>query len=136
MAEHRLNRTEYGNAIRDLLDLEINPGALLPNDDESDGFDNMASVLKVSPSFLDQYISAADQVSALAVGDPATPPQSKVYRAPATLSQLKHIEGLTPRYPGGFATIHNFPLDGEVPVQYRAAPKRHLSGRARNSSII
>ena len=75
MAVHRLNRTEYGNAVRGLLDLEINPAALLPNDDESDGFDNMASVLKVSPSFLDQFISAADQVSALAVGDPAIRPQ-------------------------------------------------------------
>jgi hypothetical protein len=113
VAVHRLNRTEYGKAIRGLLDLEIDPAALLPNDDESDGFDNMASVLKVSPSFLDQYISAADQVSALAVGDPAIPPQSKVYRAPATLSQLKHIEGLPLGTRGGFATVHNFPLDGE-----------------------
>jgi mono/diheme cytochrome c family protein len=113
VAVHRLNRTEYGNAIRELFNLEINPAALLPNDDESDGFDNMASVLKVSPSFLDQYISAADQVSALAVGDPAISPQSKVYRAPATLSQLTHIEGLPLGTRGGFATVHNFPLDGE-----------------------
>ena len=110
---HRLNRTEYGNAIRDLLALEIDPTALLPTDDESDGFDNMASVLKVSPSFLEQYISAADQVSALAVGDPNTSPLSKVYRAPADLSQLTHIEGLPLGTRGGFAVRHNFPLDGE-----------------------
>jgi Protein of unknown function (DUF1587)/Planctomycete cytochrome C len=94
VAVHRLNRTEYGNAIRDLLGIQIDPTALLPIDDESDGFDNMASVLKVSPSFLEQFLSAADQVSALAVGDPSTPPLSKVYRARGDLSQLEYVEGM------------------------------------------
>jgi hypothetical protein len=113
IAVHRLNRTEYGNAIRELLGIEINPAGLLPSDDDSDGFDNMASVLKVSPSFLEQYLTAADQVSALAVGDPSTSPQSTFYRPPNTLSQLIHIEGLPLGTRGGFAVTHNFPLDGE-----------------------
>src|SRR4029079_19176193 len=76
---HRLNRTEYGNVIRDLLDLEIDATALLPADDESYGFDNIADVLKVSPSLLEQYLSASHLVSSLAVGDPATSPLSHVY---------------------------------------------------------
>ncbi len=65
---HRLNRTEYGNAIRDLLDLDIDAASLLPADDESDGFDNIADVLKVSPSLLEQYLTASEKVSSLAVG--------------------------------------------------------------------
>jgi mono/diheme cytochrome c family protein len=113
VAVHRLNRAEYGNAIRDLLALEINPASLLPSDDDSDGFDNMASVLKVSPSFLEQYLMAADQISALAVGDPSAPPLGQSYKPPQTLSQLTHIEGLPLGTRGGFAVTHNFPLDGE-----------------------
>lgn len=113
VAVHRLNRTEYGNAIRDLLGIEIDPAALLPTDDESDGFDNMANVLKVSPSFLEQFLAAADQVSALAVGDPSTPPLSKVYRARGDLSQLEYVEGMPLGTRGGFSLVHNFPLDGE-----------------------
>lgn len=113
VAVHRLNRTEYGNAVRELFGLQIDPTALLPTDDESDGFDNMAAVLKVSPSFLEQYISAADQVSALAVGDPTAPPLSKVYRASPDLSQLTHVEGMPLGTRGGFSVVHNFPLDGE-----------------------
>src|SRR5580698_9954658 len=65
---HRLNRVEYARAIKDLLDVEVDPAVLLPQDTKSDGFDNVASVLKVSPTFLDQYISAARTVAALAVG--------------------------------------------------------------------
>ena len=113
IAVHRLNRTEYGNAIRELLGIEINPSALLPEDDDSDGFDNIASVLKVSPSFLEQYLTAADQISALAVGDPSAPPLGKSYKPPQALSQLTHIEGLPLGTRGGFAVTHNFPLDGE-----------------------
>jgi hypothetical protein len=113
VAVHRLNRTEYGNAVHELLALDINPAALLPEDDDSDGFDNIASVLKVSPSFLEQYLTAADQISALAVGDPSAPPLGKAYKPPQTLSQLTHIEGLPLGTRGGFAVTHNFPLDGE-----------------------
>src|SRR5581483_5090712 len=66
---HRLNRTEYGNVIRDLLDLNVDVSALLPADDEANGFDNIADVLKVSPSLLEQYLTASRQISRLAVGD-------------------------------------------------------------------
>ena len=71
VALHRLNRAEYANAIEDLLGMRIDAAALLPKDDEADGFDNVASVLTVSPSFLDQYISAARVVTARALGNPA-----------------------------------------------------------------
>ena len=65
---HRLNRTEYANAVADLLALRVDPAALLPKDDESDGFDNIANVLKLSPSFLDQYVGAARTLATMAVG--------------------------------------------------------------------
>ncbi|MBK7117369.1 MAG: DUF1587 domain-containing protein [Proteobacteria bacterium] len=67
---HRLNRREYTNAIRDLLDLDFDPSSLLPQDDLSDGFDNVAKVLQVSPTFLDQYLAAARTVAVQAVGNP------------------------------------------------------------------
>ena len=69
VALHRLNRDEYANAVRDLFALEVSPAALLPQDDTSDGFDNIADVLQTSPVFLDQYISAARSVAISAVGD-------------------------------------------------------------------
>ncbi len=70
-ALHRLNRAEYANAIKDVLGVDVDAAALLPRDDISDGFDNIANVLKVSPSFLDQYIGAAREVSRLAISHPA-----------------------------------------------------------------
>src|SRR6185295_19795817 len=79
---HRLNRTEYGNAIHDLLDLEIDPATLLPADDEANGFDNIADVLRFSPSLLEQYLSASDKISSLAIGDPSITPISLVFQAP------------------------------------------------------
>ena len=68
---HRLNRTEYGNAIHDLLALDVDSASLLPPDDSGYGFDNIADVLGVSPVLLERYLSAAGKISALAVGDPA-----------------------------------------------------------------
>ena len=79
---HRLNRTEYARVVEELLGLRVNPETLLPKDTKSDGFDNVADVLRVSPTFLDQYISAARTVSVLAVGDPKTRSASQTYRAP------------------------------------------------------
>src|SRR5688572_7051917 len=70
---HRLNRTEYGNAIRDLLGLEVDASALLPADNSDHGFDNIADVLSVSPALLDRYLSAARKISRLAVGRQTTP---------------------------------------------------------------
>jgi hypothetical protein len=112
-ALHRLNRTEYANAIRDLLALDIDAKALLPGDDESNGFDNIADVLKVSPLLLEQYVAASRKISSLAVGDPNTPPVGQIYRIPPDLAQEKHIEGLPLGTRGGILVRHNFPLDGD-----------------------
>jgi hypothetical protein len=113
---HRLNRTEYGNAIRDVLDLRIDVADLLPADDESDGFDNIADVLRVSPSLLEQYLVASRKISALAVGDPATIPVTHVFRNPPDLPQDSHIEGLPLGTRGGILIRHNFPLDAEYDI--------------------
>ena len=108
---HRLNRSEYAAAVRDILSLEIDATSLLPADDEANGFDNIADVLKVSPSLLEQYLTAARKVSALAVGDPKTMPIGTVYRVPPDRSQEDHIEGLPLGTRGGILVRHNFPLD-------------------------
>jgi mono/diheme cytochrome c family protein len=109
---HRLNRTEYGNAIRDLLDLEIDVADLLPADDESHGFDNIAGVLRVSPSLLEQYLAAARKVGRLAVGSD-TDLVRVAYRIPPDDSQEEHVEGLGLGTRGGMSFRHNFPQDAE-----------------------
>jgi hypothetical protein len=108
----RLNRTEYVNAIRDLLDLEVDAAALLPPDDSAFGFDNISDLLGVSPALLERYMSAADRISALAVGA-AVAPGSSTYRVRQDRSQDQHIEGLPLGTVGGVAVRHVFPLDGE-----------------------
>jgi mono/diheme cytochrome c family protein len=108
---HRLNRSEYAAAVRDVLALDIDATALLPADDEANGFDNIADVLKVSPSLLEQYLTAARKVSALAVGDPRTTPVGTVYRVPPDRSQEDHIEGLPLGTRGGALVRHVFPVD-------------------------
>ena len=112
-ALHRLNRTEYGNAIRDLLDLEIDVTELLPADDEAYGFDNVADVLRVSPSLVEQYLSASRRISELAVGDPEIATIGSVYRVPPDRAQSDHIEGLGLGTRGGTLIRHTFPLDAE-----------------------
>jgi mono/diheme cytochrome c family protein len=113
---HRLNKPEYANAIRELFDLEINPASLLPRDDQSSGFDNSADVLKVSPAFLDQYLSAARQVSILAVGNPAARTQSAMYPGSGQASQYIHLEGLPLGTRGGMVIDHDFPVDGDYDI--------------------
>ena len=108
----RLNRVEYGNAIRDLLDLQIDPASLLPPDDAAFGFDNNADLLGVSPALIERYVGAADRVSALAVGA-ATGPGSQTYRIRQDRSQDQHIEGLPLGTVGGLAVTHAFPVDGD-----------------------
>jgi hypothetical protein len=110
---HRLNRTEYGNAIEDLLGLKVDVTALLPPDDAAFGFDNNADLLGVSPVLLERYLAAADKVSALALGDPDAEPASQMYRARQDLSQDQHIEGLPLGTVGGMTVEHTFPLDAE-----------------------
>src|SRR5215472_6696290 len=111
-AIHRLNRTEYGNAIRDLLALDVDVTDLLPADDESNGFDNIADVLKLSPSLLEQYLAASRKISSLAVGDPAQPVVTQVFRTAPDLAQDEHVEGLPLGTRGGLLIHENFPLDG------------------------
>jgi cytochrome c5 len=123
---HRLNRTEYGNAIRDLLSLEIDVTELLPADDESNGFDNIADVLKLSPSLLEQYLSASRKISSLAVGNPSTPVVTQRYAMPPDISQEDHIEGLPLGTRGGMLIRHNFPLDGQY--DFRVFLLRNIVG--------
>src|SRR6185369_13799640 len=89
---HRLNRREYTNAMRDLFDLEFDPTSLLPQDDLSDGFDNTAKVLQVSPTFIDQYLAAARSVAVQAVGNPGQRLVGTPYSNPVPGPQHNHVE--------------------------------------------
>lgn len=109
---HRLNRTEYVNAIYDITGVILDPELVLPKDDNSDGFDNVANVLKVSPAFLDQYISAARTVSETAIGNPFPREEVMAYTMSSS-NQGAHIHGLPLGTRGGALIEHNFPVDGE-----------------------
>ena len=112
---HRLNRTEYQNAIQDLLNLDIDPGKYLPNDDSTSGFDNIAGALGISSTLVEAYVSAAEKISRLAIGEPEGPTLA-VYRTPENTSQNYHIEGLPFGTRGGLLVKHVFPSDGEYTV--------------------
>jgi hypothetical protein len=116
-ALHRLNRTEYSNAIRDLLVLDVDVSALLPPDDSTAGFDNIADVLGVSPALIEGYVAAATKISRLAVGDPSIGLDRVVYRAPGDLSQDSQLEGMPIGTRGGIIVRHTFPLDAEYDLQ-------------------
>jgi Protein of unknown function (DUF1592)/Protein of unknown function (DUF1588)/Protein of unknown function (DUF1587)/Protein of unknown function (DUF1585)/Protein of unknown function (DUF1595)/Planctomycete cytochrome C len=109
---HRLNRTEYANAVRDLLDLEIDVSTLLPPDDSARGFDNIAGSLTISPTLLESYATAAARVARMAVGYWKTPVEA-TYLAKGDTSQNHHIEGLPFGTRGGMMVRHDFPADGE-----------------------
>jgi mono/diheme cytochrome c family protein len=109
---HRLNRTEYANAIRELLGVEIDPAAYLPVDDSTSGFDNVAAGLTISPALVEGYMAAASKISRLALGR-ATAPEEKRYLAPQDYSQETHVEGLPFGTRGGLVIRHYFPADGE-----------------------
>jgi hypothetical protein len=113
---HRLNRTEYGNAVRDLLALDVDVAALIPADESSFGFDNIAGVTKISPVFMERYAAAAQKVSRLAVGSLNTPPSETVFRFSSDINQDDHIEGLSLGTRGGRLVRHNFPLDAEYEI--------------------
>ena len=122
-AVHRLNRTEYGRAVRDLLDLEVDVAAMLPPDDSGGGFDNIADVLTISPLFLERYMSAARKVSRLAIGDPSL--RAVMYRVPRTLVQDGRTDEELPLGTrGGVAIPHYFPMDGEYVFRIRMARNR------------
>ena len=109
---HRLNRTEYANAIRDLLDLQVDVNTLLPADDSARGFDNVAGSLTISPTLLEAYTNAATRIARMAVGFWKSP-TAAAYIAPTDSSQTQHIEGLPFGTRGGMAVRHTFPSDGE-----------------------
>jgi mono/diheme cytochrome c family protein len=116
---HRLNRTEYRNAIRDLLALDIDSAALLPPDDESSGFDNIADVLRMSPSLMERYLSASWNISREATGDMSIASATTTYRVRPDLSQDQHIEGLPLGTRGGILVNHYFPLDAQYLIKVR-----------------
>ncbi|MCH8266549.1 MAG: DUF1592 domain-containing protein [Acidobacteria bacterium] len=117
-AIQRLNRAEYTNAIRDLLNLDIDGASLLPADDSSYGFDNIGDVLTVSPTLLERYMSAATKISRFAIGDTAIGPASETYEVSPRLEQRERVsEALPFGSRGGVAIRHHFPLDGEYVIK-------------------
>jgi len=125
-AVHRLTRTEYQHAVRDLLALddlpkELDLSVVLPGDDSASGFDNLADVLFVSPTLLEGYLSAARKISRLAVGDPTSPAMVDIYTLPLELPQDRHLDGLPFGTRGGLLIRRYFPLDGEYTIKLEIA---------------
>jgi hypothetical protein len=115
---HRLNRAEYGNAIRDLFAISaLDVTSLLPADTEAYGFDNVADVLGTSPALMERYLSAAWKVSSMAVSDPRITPTIETFRVRYDLSQHDHIEGLPIGTRGGMLIKYDFPVDGEYVIR-------------------
>jgi mono/diheme cytochrome c family protein len=109
---HRLNRTEYANAVRDLLDLQVDVASLLPPDDSANGFDNIAGSLTISPTLLESYATAAARVARMAVGYWKSPAEA-TYLASSDASQNHRLEGMPFGTRGGIVARHDFPADGE-----------------------
>jgi hypothetical protein len=125
----RLTRTEYQNAIRDLLAVDIDVSSLLPADESSYGFDNV-TVGDLSPTLLDRYVSAAEKISRVAVGRSSKSPDGETIRIPADLTQEEHIEGLPIGTRGGALVNYTFPANGEYEFQIRLTRDRdeHVEG--------
>src|SRR5487761_854495 len=122
---HRLNRTEYANAIHDLLGVEIDPAKFLPSDDSTRGFDNIAGALSLSPALLEGYTSAAGKISRLAVGD-VTAPTEATYRVPEDTTQDYHIDGMPFGTRGGMLVKNDFPADGEYSIKISPISKGNM----------
>ena len=118
---HRLNRAEYRNAVRDVLDLDLDVSSLLPADDASYGFDNIAGVLKMSPTLMERYLSAAQRVSRLAVGTAPPVPRIDYFRIADDLSQDNHLPGMPLGTRGGTKISYVFPMDATYEVRVRLA---------------
>jgi hypothetical protein len=128
---HRLNRVEYQNAVRDILDLEVEVAGLLPGDDAAFGFDNIGEMLTVSPDLLDRYLSAANKITRLAVGDPALQLGSATYEVSEYLLQADRMSDDLPfGSRGGTSVRHNFPYTGEYVLKVR------FSGTARPPETV
>jgi len=113
----RLNRTAYGNAVRDLLGFPIDVEALLPADVSSNGFDNVSDTLKTSPLLLERYLTVGLRVAAMAIGDTKLAPRGTEYRPRLDLSQNDWIEGLPYGTRGGLVVDHYFETDAEYEIR-------------------
>jgi hypothetical protein len=120
----RLTRTEYQNAVRDLLAVEIDAGALLPADESSHGFDNV-TVGNLSPTLLDRYVSAAQKIARLAVGGAQRVPGGDTIRVRPDVTQEDRVDGLPVGTRGGTVVHYTFPRDGTYEVQVRLARDRN-----------
>ncbi len=131
---HRLNRAEYSNAVRDLLALDIKPGAMLPADDTGYGFDNIGDVLSLSPMLIERYLSVARKVSRLAVGDIAAKPEIAEFRPPKSLQKSgpRRHERAGDDLPfdsgGGLSVKYRFPVDAEYTIKIKLAPSGDFDG--------
>jgi mono/diheme cytochrome c family protein len=115
---HRLNRAEYGNAVRDLFDLQnVNVSALLPPDNEAHGFDNISDALGMNPALMERYLSAAWKIVALAIGNTKIQPIIETFPVRSDLSQREYIEGMPLGTRGGIVINHFFPVDGEYLIR-------------------
>jgi mono/diheme cytochrome c family protein len=122
----RLTRAEYSQAVKDLLDLEVDVTPYLPADTQAHGFDNIAEAQAFSPALLDGYLRAASQVSRLALGDKQASPTAATYRVLQVESQMRYVEGTPLGSRGGIAVVHNFPADGDY--KFTALLQRTISG--------
>ena len=129
-AFHRLNRAEYRNSVRDLLHLDIDVGELLPADDASYGFDNIAGVLRFSPTLMERYLIAAKKVSRMAVGTPPPFANFDVFRIADDLPQDDRLDELPFGTRGGTLIHYNFPTDGEYTIRVKLA--RQVGAADRN----
>ena len=125
----RLNRTEYANAVRDLVGLEINPSDYLPPDAATGGFDNIADVLSTSPALIQGYLNAGLKISSIATGDQSLELTRTVYNAPGNLVQDKHLEGLPLGTRGGISVQHFFPVDGTYEISVASGTGGFIFGR-------
>ena len=133
----RLNRTEYQNAVRDLLALDIDASALLPADESSHGFDNV-TVGDLTPTSLERYITAARTISRLALGRPGKSPGGETFRVRPDLTQEEHVEGLPLGTRGGALIPYTFPRDGDYDIEVRLARDRneHIEGLTEPHEVV
>jgi len=136
-ALHRLNRTEYRNSVRDLLDIDVDVSGLLPADPKAGSFDNMADALTMTPALMQGYIRAAEKISRDAVGDPKTAPAmvgyNDVTQVGKAANQYRRVEGAPFGTRGGISVMHNFPADGDY--TFKATLVYHPQGQLVGASL-
>ena len=125
---HRLNRTEYANAIRDLLAFDLDVTTMLPADDSAEGFDNIADVLSVSPTLVQSQVAAAMKISRAVTGETGMVPVLARYDGPGGAAQSEHLEGLPIGTRGGVRFTHYFPLDAEYEFRIAAGAAFRFAG--------